>query len=290
MGPAISTTFDFSIANRLAEVRAERIAQEAMGWQSEDERELETHEPPPPPPFDTWSTYLYSPSPPPTSIHNSIESSSTPSASPLPSSYLLTSDAPSATTATATPAIPSSPSISKQKTKKPRHKKTDHRKAGAKQCRLKNRLRHLEKTCTILKAVNLRRRKDLNPIRTSTNAADLDHASTAWIGKSEAFDRVHYDLDRLTGPEFKFVKHSWDGKYVLQPLTMKFLTYLCIRPGSRGQWLTARSVLLPCVSGDLAMMIGTQFNPTVLTHLSKLESSVTLHRNNLAIAVVIFLH
>ena len=40
MGPTIPTAFEFSIANRLAEIEAERAAQEALGYESEDEREV----------------------------------------------------------------------------------------------------------------------------------------------------------------------------------------------------------------------------------------------------------
>src|SRR6202042_1626852 len=58
MGPAIPTAFDFSIANRLAEVEAERAAQEALGYESEDEREVEAHVLPPTPPLQSWSAPL----------------------------------------------------------------------------------------------------------------------------------------------------------------------------------------------------------------------------------------
>lgn len=211
MGAPIATVFDFSIAERLAEVQAERIALEATGYQSEDEREVETHALPPSPPFEAWSANLS----PLTPIRNSVDLSPIPPISPLPQSYLSTSNTPGTGTATApppgSPPMPSSGSSSKKKLK-PRHKKTDHRKAGAKKCRLKHRLRHLENTRTVLKAVNIRRRKDLNPICTNIDVANLDHASTAWIGKPEAFNCAYYSLDVLMGPEFNFVKHSWDGK------------------------------------------------------------------------------
>jgi hypothetical protein len=205
MGPPIPTAFDFSITKRLAEVRAERIAQEVMGYESEDEREVEDHDLPPPPPFHAWSGHAYSPASPLTPLQNPIE---LPTVTPMsPSPPLSTISTP----LTATPISPSSPSRTKKKTKS-RHKKTDHCKAGAKKCRLRQRLQHMEKTQTLLKAVNIRRRKDINPIYTNVSAANWDHASTAWIGKPEEFDRIHYDEARLTGPEFNFVKYSWDGK------------------------------------------------------------------------------
>jgi hypothetical protein len=210
MGTPIATTFDFSIADRLAEVKAERIALETTGYQSEDEREVETHTLPPSPPFEAWSANLS----PLTPIRNSVDLSPIPPISPLPQPYLSIFNTPCTSTATApgSPPIPPSESSSKNRKTKPRHKKTDHRKAGAKKCRLKHRLRHLENTRTVLKAVNVRRRKDLNPIYTNIDVTNLDHASTAWIGKPEQFNRAYYNLDELTGPEFNFVKHSWDGK------------------------------------------------------------------------------
>lgn len=217
MGPTITSTFEFSIATRLAEVHAERAAQEARGYQSEDEREVINHEYPPSPPIQTWSAYPLSPlTPLPEPIDLPPISPIDPLPPPSVSPPVLTAY-PSSSTA-AHPAAPTSPqrlSNSKKESKsKPRHRKTDHRKAGAKKCRLKQRLRHMERTNMVLKAVNVRRRTSLNmnTIPINVDVADLDHASTAWIGKHEHFDRVHYDLARLTGPEFNFVKHSWDGK------------------------------------------------------------------------------
>ena len=66
----------------------------------------------------------------------------------------------------------------------------------------------------VLKAINAQCCKGLNanPIPTNVDVAELDHASTAWIGKPEHFDRVYYDLALLTGLEFNQVKYTWDGK------------------------------------------------------------------------------
>jgi hypothetical protein len=201
MGPAIATAFDFSITNRLADIEAERTAQEMMGYESEDEREVENHMLPPPVPLDAWSASSPDLSPL-TPIYDPVQLLAVPPMLPLPSPS--TSATPAHASAHITSPRPS--------TKKPRHKKTDHHKAGAKKCQLKQRLQHMEKAWTVLKVVNVRRRKNLNPIPTNTDAANLNHASTAWIGKPENFDRVHYSLDRLTGSEFNFVKHTWDGK------------------------------------------------------------------------------
>jgi hypothetical protein len=217
MGPAISSTFEFSIATRLAEVHAERIAQEAMGYQSEDEREVVNHDYPPSPPIQTWSAYFLSPL---TPLPSPIDLPYIPPMSRLPPPSIppsLSMPQPSSSVAARfPPPVPSSRSKSSKKDSKskPRHKKTDHRKVGAKKCRLKQRLQNMEKVDMVLKAVNVRRRKGLNanPIPTNVDVAKLDHASTAWIGKPEHFDRVYYDLARLTGPEFNFVKHTWDGK------------------------------------------------------------------------------
>jgi hypothetical protein len=203
MGPAISSSFEFSIATRLAEVLDDRMAQEAMGYQSEDEREVVNHDYPPSPPIQAWSAYSLSPL---TPLPEPIDLPSVPPMSPLPPPSI--------------PPVPSSqPKSSKKELKlklksKPRHKGTNHRKVGAKKCRLRQHLQHMEKAGMVLKAVNARRRKGLNanPIPTNVDVAELDHASTAWIGKPEHFDRVYYDLVRLTGPEFNFVKHTWDGK------------------------------------------------------------------------------
>jgi hypothetical protein len=208
LGPPIPAAFEFSITKRLAEVHAERMAREAMGYESEDEREVEDHKLPPSPPFQAWSERAYSPLSPLTPLQDPIKLPTVPPMSLLPPSSTI--PLPS-TSSAATRALPPSPSRTKKK-KKPRHKKTDHRKAGAKKCRLRQRLRHMEKTQTLLKAVNIRRRKDINPIHTNVSATNWDHASSAWIGKPEEFDRLHYDEARLTGPEFNFVKYSWDGK------------------------------------------------------------------------------
>jgi hypothetical protein len=204
MGPPIPTAFDFLIANRLAELQAEREAQESLGYQSEDEREIESHDLPPSPPFQAWAMDSPPPLSPLTPIHDPVDLAAVPPMSPLP---------PSASIAKTPPSRPVQSSPKSSKTgRKPRHKKTDHRKAGAKKCRLKQRLLHMEKTHAILKAVNIRRRRNLDPISTNISAANLDHASTAWIGKPEHFDRVHYSLAHLTGPEFNFIKYHWDGK------------------------------------------------------------------------------
>lgn len=219
MGRAISSTFEFSIATRLAEVLDDRMAQEAAGYQSEDEREVINHDYPPSPLIQTWSAYSLSPL---TPLPEPIDLPSVPPMPPLPPPSIppspSTSQSPSSVSAhfPRAPPVPSSrrKSSKKELKSKPRHKRTDHRKVGAKKCRLKQRLRHLEKAGMVLKAVNARRRKGLNtnPILTNVDVAKLDHASTAWIGKPEHFDRVYYDLARLTGPEFNFMKHTWEGK------------------------------------------------------------------------------
>jgi hypothetical protein len=114
MGPPIPTAFDFSIANRLAEIEAERGAQEAMGYESEDEHEVENHTLPPSPPLDTWSaTPLFTLSPL-TPIHDPVELPLEPmSPLPPPTSSVLKQ--------------PPSPKPAKKSKTKPRHKKTDHR-------------------------------------------------------------------------------------------------------------------------------------------------------------------
>jgi hypothetical protein len=170
-----------------------------MGYKSEDECEVENHTLPPSPPLNTWSATLLFTLSPLTPIHDSVKLPLEPM-SPLPPPTSTVSKQ------------PPSPKPAKKSKAKPRHKKTDHRKAGAKKCRLKQCLRHMERAQTVLKAVNICRWKNLNPISTNMDFADLDHASTAWIGKPEDFDRVYYSLDWLTGPEFNFVKYTWDGK------------------------------------------------------------------------------
>jgi len=138
---------------------------------------VENHSLPPSPPFQTWSapsSFTLSPL---TPIHDPIELPPLEPMLPLPPPT-------SAVSNHISPSSPKSAKISKKT--KPRHKKTDHRKAGAKKCRLKQRLQHMERTQTVLKAVNIRRRKNLNPISTNTDFADLDHASTTWIGKPQA--------------------------------------------------------------------------------------------------------
>ena len=149
MGPPIPTAFDFSITKRLAEVHVERIAQEVMGYESEDEHEVEDHDLPPPPPFHAWSGRAYSPTSPLTPLQNPIKLPTVTPMSPLPPLSTIS------TPLTATPISPSSLSCTKKKTKS-RHKKTNHRKAGAKKCRLRQHLQHMEKTPTLLKAVNIR--------------------------------------------------------------------------------------------------------------------------------------
>jgi len=133
MGLAICTVFDFSITNRLAEIKAERAAQEMMGYESEDEHEVASCTLLPSPPLQAWSA----PSPftlsPLTPIHDPVELPP-PSLLPPPTSAIWTHT--------------SSPKSTQKSKKKPRHKKTDHRKAGTKKCRLKQWLRHMEKTQT----------------------------------------------------------------------------------------------------------------------------------------------
>jgi hypothetical protein len=208
MGPPIPAAFEFSITKRLTEVQAERLAQEAMGYESEDEREVEDHDLPAPSPIHAWSGNIYYPVSPLTPLQDTIELPIIPPISQWPPSSAIALPSTPLTAAI----VPPSPLSHTQKKRKPRHKKTDHRKAGVKNCRLRQRLKHMEKAQTVLKTVNLRRRKDINPIYTNVSVANCDHASTAWVGKPEAFDRVHYDEAQLTGPEFNFVKYSWDGK------------------------------------------------------------------------------
>jgi hypothetical protein len=149
------------------------MAREDEGYESEDEHEIEDP-----------------------ALQNSNPSTSSPA-----STFFLNAAQP----ACPSPVNSAPTALRPELTRKQRHSKESRaRRRSAKQRPLPLDMRHL-------KSITLKRRSNLVAIPTSTDAEDLDAASTGWIGARIPNDESTYTLEEVTGAPYNLRHVQWDG-------------------------------------------------------------------------------
>jgi len=200
------------------------MEREDAGYESEDEREVESPPLTPPPssptsPVSPLTPLPSSPSLPGTFTLPLVGPLPSSSQDPLPPIFLPLSGLPSIslppTTSASSSSRPPAPKPSgKEHDKKPRarHRNTGHTKAGKKARQLRKRDAESAHAASVIKKVALRHRRNSDPIRTTYNTrTDAPVTQPGWVARNLSFIKEIYSLETLTGAEYGMVVVPWDG-------------------------------------------------------------------------------
>ena len=163
---------------------------EDAGYESVDERDVETPTPPP-------------------SVPNSPNQPCT----PLP--FLPEPGAPEPDVPTSSPPAPPKPSgMAPGKSSRLRHRHTAHVKSGNKMRQKRKREAEQALTSSTIKAAALRHRRNSNLITPSYDYSvrtDAPATKPGWVARNLSYEKELLDLETLIGPEYNMVLVPWDG-------------------------------------------------------------------------------
>jgi hypothetical protein len=213
----------FSIAAALKTAVQERMEREDAGYESEDEREVESSPLTPPPSSPTSPTSPLTPLPLSPSLPHAFvlppvgppspPSQNLPLPMPLPSSGLPGTSLLPASSVSSSSRPPATKPSGREHDKKTRarHRNTGHTKAGKKARQLRKCDAENAQAASIVKKVALRHRRNSDPVRTTYNTrTDAPVTQPGWVARNLSFTKEVYSLETLI-IGYGIVVVPWDG-------------------------------------------------------------------------------
>lgn len=193
-GPPVRSHLPYSIKRAVEVAAQERQTREDAGYESVDERDVETPTPP-----------------------SSIPNSPSKSYASLPESGAPEPDAFTSPPSPPLSGSPKPPCTAPGKSSRLRHRRTAHVKSGNKK-RQQRKRDAKQAQASAIKTVALRHRRNSNPVMPSYGynvGTDAPVTKPGWVARNLSYEKELLDLETLTGPEYNMVLVPWDGVWVL---------------------------------------------------------------------------